>query len=285
MGPDLEDAREQSRRVWDAMAAGWEAGRQDLWAFSRPVSEWLVERIEPRPGQTILEVAAGLGDTGLLAARRLGATGRVLVTDFAPGMVAAARRRAAELGLANAEFRELDAERMDLPPACVDGAVCRWGYMLMADPGAALGETCRVLRPDGRLAFSVFGAPDRNPWASLIGGVLVAGGHMSPPAPGSPGIFALSDPARIRALLDAAGFASPEIAEMPLEWRFPSLDAYWSFLTEMAGAISPVLRALTAEARAAVRVRWIELAEPFRGGGGYAFPALCLNVATRRPVG
>jgi SAM-dependent methyltransferase len=284
MGPELEDAREHSRRVWDAMAAGWEAGRQDLWAFSHPVSEWLVDRIDPRPGQTILDVAAGLGDTGLLAARRLGTTGRVLVTDFAPGMVAAARRRAAELGLANAEFRELDAERMPLASASIDGVVCRWGYMLMADPGAAFGETCRVLRPNGRLAFSVFAAPERNPWASLIGGILVAGGHMPRPAPGSPGIFALSDPARIRALLDAAGLASPDIAEMPLEWRFPGLDAYWRFLTEMAGAISPVLRTLTPEAQAAVRARWSELAEPFRADDGYALPALCLNVATRRPA-
>ena len=87
-----------------------------------------------------------------------------------------------------------------------------------------------------------------------------------------------------RALLDAAGLASPDIAEMPLEWRFPGLDAYWRFLTEMAGAISPVLRTLTPEAQAAVRARWSELAEPFRADDGYALPALCLNVATRRPA-
>jgi SAM-dependent methyltransferase len=284
MGTEFDQVRERSRSVWNSMAAGWEAARQDLWEVSRSVSEWLVERIDPRPGQTVLDLAAGVGDTGLLAARRLGETGRVIITDFAPQMVAAARRRAAELGVTNAEFRELDAERMALETASVDGATCRWGYMLMPDPGAALGETYRVLRPAGRLAFAVFGAPERNPWASLVGRILVAEGHLTPPAPGSPGIFALSDPARVRELVTGAGFSPPEVAEVSIVWRFPTPDAYWWFLTEMAGAISPVLRGLTPQAQAHVRARFDDLAAPYRSGEGYALPGLCLNVAGRKPA-
>ena len=283
MKPDSDDIRERSRRVWDAMATGWETRREDLWRFSRPASEWLVERVDPRPGQTILDVAAGVGDTGLLAARRLAGTGRVLVTDFAPRMVAAARRRAAELGVTGVEFRELDAERMALESQSVDGVVCRWGYMLMPDPGAAFGETYRVLRPGGRLAFSVFGPPERNPWASVAGRVLIAGGHMAPPAPNAPGIFALSDPKRVRELLSRAGFAPPEIAEVPLAWHFASVDDYWWFLTEIAGAISPILRALDPAAQAQVRARIDDMVQPFRSGDGYTLPALCLNVSTQRP--
>lgn len=284
MEPKLDEARERSRSVWDAMASGWESFRYDLWELSRPVSEWLVERLDPRPGQTILDVAAGLGETGFLAARRVGETGRVLVTDFAPSMLAAARRRAAELGVINVDFRELDGERMALGSACVDGVVCRWGYMLMANPGEAFRETSRVMRPGGHLAFSVFGAADRNPWASLVGRILVEERHIPPPVPGSPGIFALSDPKRIHELLTQAGFASPDMAEMLLTWRFSSSDAHWWVLTEMAGAISPILRGLAPEAQAKVRTRLGEMAQPFRAGDGYAFPALCLNVATRKPA-
>jgi ubiquinone/menaquinone biosynthesis C-methylase UbiE len=121
-----EQVRERSRSAWNAMAAGWETARQDLWELSRPVSEWLVDRLDPHPGQTVLDLAAGFGDTGLLAARRLGETGRVVISDFAPEMVAAVRRRAAELGITNAEFRELDAERMALVAGSVDGVTCRW---------------------------------------------------------------------------------------------------------------------------------------------------------------
>jgi ubiquinone/menaquinone biosynthesis C-methylase UbiE len=284
MEPMRDEARERSRSVWDAMAPGWETGRQDLWEFSRPVSEWLIEQLDPRPGQTILDLAAGLGETGFLAARRVGETGRVLVTDFAPRMVGAARRRAAEFGVTNADFRQLDGERMDLESESVDGVVCRWGYMLMTDPGAAFGETYRVMRPGGRLALSVFGAPDRNPWASLVGRVLVAEKHIPPPVPGSPGIFGLSDPKRIRELLIGAGFVSLDVADMSLTWRFPGLDAYWWLLTEMAGAISPILRGLAPEAQAKVRTQLDEMAQPFRADDGYAFPALCLNVATRKPA-
>lgn len=284
MEPMRDEARERSRSVWDAMAPGWETGRQDLWEFSRPVSEWLIEQLDPRPGQTILDLAAGLGETGFLAARRVGETGRVLVTDFAPRMVGAARRRAAEFGVTNADFRQLDGERMDLESESVDGVVCRWGYMLMTDPGAAFGETYRVMRPGGRLALSVFGAPDRNPWASLVGRVLVAEKHIPPPVPGSPGIFGLSDSKRMRELLIGAGFVSLDVADMSLTWRFPSLDAYWWLLTEMAGAISPILRGLAPEAQAKVRTQLDEMAQPFRADDGYAFPALCLNVATRKPA-
>ena len=284
MDSALDETRDRSRKVWNSMAQGWETRRQDLWEFSRPVSEWLVERLDPRPGQTILDLAAGLGETGFLAAPRVGETGRVLVTDFAPRMVAAARRRAAEFGVTNAEFRELDAERMTLESECIDGVVCRWGYMLMADPGAAFGETWRVMRPGGRLAFSVFGAPDRNPWASLVGRTLVAQGHMPPPVPGAPGIFALNDRKRISELIDRAGFAAPDVTEMTLTWRFAGPDAYWWFLTEMAGAISPILLGLAPDAQAKVRGHIDDLAQPFRAAGGYAFPALCLNVATRKPA-
>jgi ubiquinone/menaquinone biosynthesis C-methylase UbiE len=281
---ELDDVRQRSRSVWNAMAPGWETARQSLWEFSRPVSEWLVDWVDPGPGQTILDLAAGLGETGFLAARRVGETGRVLVTDFAAAMVDAARRRAAELGVTNAEFRELDAERMALAAGSVDGVVCRWGYMLMADPGAAFGETFRVMRLGGRLAFSVFGAPGHNPWASLVSRILIAERHAPPPVPGAPGIFALSDVPRIRELVTRAGFDPPDVVEVPFTWAFPTPDAYWWLLTEMAGAISPIVRGLAPVAQAKVRARMDDLAEPFRAGDGYAFPALCLNVGTRKPT-
>jgi ubiquinone/menaquinone biosynthesis C-methylase UbiE len=198
MAAQPEAARQRSIVAWDAIAPGWYSEREELWKTSRPVSEWMVRRLDPQPGDTILELAAGLGDTGFMAAPMVGETGRVIITDFAHEMVAAARRRAEEVGVENAEFRTLDAERMDLETDGVDGVLCRWAYMLMIDSATAFAETRRVLKPGGRLSFSVWAAPERNPGLSLASRVLVELGHIPPPDPDAPGAFVMADPGRIR---------------------------------------------------------------------------------------
>jgi hypothetical protein len=70
-----ETARQQSRAAWGAVARGWYAQREELWKASRPVSEWMVQRLDPQAGDTVLELAAGLADTGLMAARLVGESG------------------------------------------------------------------------------------------------------------------------------------------------------------------------------------------------------------------
>jgi SAM-dependent methyltransferase len=240
----------------------------------------MVRRLDPQPGDTVLELAAGLADTGLMAARLVGRSGRVIVTDFAPEMVAVARRRAEELGVQNAEFRTLDAERMDLETDSVDGVLCRWAYMQMIDPAKAFAETRRVLRPSGRLAFSVWAARECNPTLSLAGNVLVELGHTPPPDPEEPGAFFMADPGRIRKIVVGAGFDEPEIEEVSFPWRFVNQDAYWRYLTETAASASRVLRALSPEPQNTVRERVHEAARPYLSGEGYDFPAMCLNAVT-----
>ena len=280
MSGQHETARQQSKAAWGAVAPGWYAQREVLWKASRPVSEWMIRKLDSRSGDTVLELAAGLADTGLMAARLVGEAGRVIVTDFTPEMVAAARRRAEELGVHNAEFRVLDAERMDLETDSVDGVLCRWAYMLMIDPAKAFAETRRVLRPGGRLAFSVWAARERNPALSLVGTVLVELGHIPPPDPEEPGAFAMADPRRIRELVVGTGFAEPEIEEVTFSLPFADRNAYWRYLTETSASSSPVLRSLPSEEQDSVREQIHEAARPFQSDEGYDFPALCLNVVT-----
>ena len=275
-----EAARQRSRATWDAVATGWYTQREEIWESSRPVSEWMIQRLDPQPGDTVLELAAGLGDTGLRAARLVDRSGRVIITDFAPEMVAAAHQRAEEIGVENAEFRTLDAERMDLETNSVDGVLCRWGYMLMIDPAAAFAETRRVLRPGGRLAFSVWAARERNPTVSLAGRILAELGHVPPPDPEAPGTFFMADTGRIRELVVGAGFAEPVIEEVSFRRRFANQDAYWRFLIETSATTSPVLRSLPPEAQGTVRERVHEAARPFHSGEGYDFPGVCLNAVT-----
>jgi SAM-dependent methyltransferase len=274
---DLQAYREASLQTWDQMATGWEARREWQLGFTGAVNRWLVDRVDPQPGQTILDIAAGTGDLGFLAAERVRPGGRLITTDFSPEMLAAAQRNAEENGVEGAEFRVLDAERMDLGDDSVDGALCRWGYMLMADPAAALAETRRVLRDGGRLGFAVWQTPDRNPWAAIPGITLVQRGHLPPPEPGAPGIFALGDRGRLGELVAGAGFAEPEIEELTFEWRYGE-DDLWASLMQLAGPLAVVIRAQPEDEQRAIRAAVEEQLEQFRDGDELRVPAACWGV-------
>ncbi len=253
---DLEQYRAASLNIWEHMAGGWGRMRQMVWEVTGPVGEDMVTGLDPKPGDTVLELAAGTGDTGFLAAAAIGDEGTLISTDFSPAMVEEARSNAERLGLENVEFRVLDAEKMDLDDDSVDGVLCKYGYMLMADPAAALAETRRVLRPGGRVSFSVWGAPEHNPWASIPGKTMVELGHIPAPQPGDPGILAMADHDRIRELVTGAGFGEPQIKEIRVRWPMADLDDFRLFIDELAGPIKFALAALSEEDRAAT---WKEL--------------------------
>jgi ubiquinone/menaquinone biosynthesis C-methylase UbiE len=276
-----EDAQARRRQyeVWEARAPFWEKRRERIWSASRAISEWLVAKVDPRPGDVILELAAGTGDTGLLAADRVGASGRVVSTDLSPGMVAAGRRRAAKLGIRNVDFRTLDAERMELEDESVDGVLCRWGYMLLPDPEAAFRETRRVLRRGRRVAFSVWSAPEGNPWETLLDDVLVGEDVVEPPDYAAVGnMFSFADRKRVEHLLAAAGFSDPKFEELPVLWRYRDVDDYWEMETELPGTLSAALQRLDPQRLAAVRRLIAEAIEPYRSRDGYAIPGRTLNV-------
>jgi SAM-dependent methyltransferase len=257
------------------MSGGWEDRREWLMGITAVVNEWLVDHTDPQPGQAVLDIAAGTGDLGLLAAERVGDEGRVISTDFAPEMVDVARRQGDARGARNVEFRVMDAERMDLDDDSVDAALCRWGYMLMADPAQALSETHRVLRDGGPLAFAVWATPDRNPWAAVPGMTLVQRGHMPPPEPGAPGIFALGMPERIRELVAGAGFAELELEEIAFDFRYSDADDAWDALVRLAGPLARAVNALPDDERDATRAAIIENLRPYRNDdGSYAAPAV-----------
>src|SRR5688500_899056 len=148
----MSDAKQESRKRWGAAARAWEAHGEALRRETMPVSSWMVEAIQPQPGDTLLELAAGPGDTGFLAAELIRPGGTLISSDIAPEMLTVAQERARRLGIDNVRFKQIDAETsIDIEAASLDGVLCRWGYMLMTDPGTALQETRRVLKPGARL--------------------------------------------------------------------------------------------------------------------------------------
>ena len=278
---DLEEYRKLSHDIWEQMAPGWDGWNGMLAEAGRPVTDDMVAALEPRPGETILELAGGAGVSGFAAAALMGGEGRLIMTDFSQNMVDAQRRRGEELGFRNIDYRLMDAERMDLDDNSVDGVLCRWGYMLMADTAAALRETRRVLRDGGRLSFSVWGAPDDNQWATIIARILVERGHMDPPESGAPGIFAMAEPARIESLITGAGFEWPQLREVHMQWTFESFDEFWQYTLEIVGAIALVLAQLDDREREAVRHETQSRFEEFAANGRYEMPGVCINGLTR----
>jgi SAM-dependent methyltransferase len=273
---ELEDYRRTSYDVWEAMAPGWERWRAQLAEALTPVREWLIRELASRPGDTVLELGAGAGDTGFKAAAIVGERGRLISTDFSPDMVEVARRRGGELGLGNVDYQVMDAERIELDADSVDGVLCQSTYMLMADPAAALSETRRVLRPRGRVALAVWGPPERNAWASIGGMILVERGHMPPPDPAAPGVFSMASEERTRALLEGAGFAVVRTEEVPMRFTFGDLDDYEKWVMDVAGTFAMVVRGLPEDEREALKGNLLEAFAPFATDRGYELPGVAL---------
>jgi SAM-dependent methyltransferase len=223
----------------------------------------------------VLELAAGPGDTGLLAAELIAPGGTLISSDAVEEMVTIARARAAELGIENVEFRTIDAEWIDVGTAELDAVLARWGYMLLVDPATALGETRRVLRPGGRVALAAWTGPDDNPWASAPTAELVAMGAIEPPDLDAPNMFAFRDPQRIRTLLEDAGFTDIVVEQIPLLFRFPSLDDWWDVQLDISTSLADNVGALTPaqrdDLRDAIDAR---LAQHVADDGSVALPGL-----------
>ncbi len=232
--PDAGDPRAASLRAWEEAAPGWVRRQDIVREFGAPVATWMIDAILPQPGHRVLELAAGLGETGMLAAELVAPIGGVIISDQAEAMLAGARERAEELGLTNVEFQLLNAEWIDLPVASVDAVLCRWGYMLMSDPQTALGETRRVLRPGGRVALAVWDAAEHNLWAALPAEELRRRQLVPVPAPGAPGQFALGEPERVREMLERAGFTEVRVEALELRRRHASFDELWEATLDLS---------------------------------------------------
>jgi SAM-dependent methyltransferase len=267
------ERRRRSLEHWEAAAPGWVARQKTVRRLSEPVSLWMIDAIEPQPGQRVLELAAGLGETGFRVAELVAPIGGVITSDQSEAMLDGARNRAAQLGLNNVEFQAFNAEWIDLPLASVDAVLCRWGYMLMADPAAALRETRRVLRPGGRLALAVWDAIEHNPWAALpalelrergLGDAPASDGSLAP----EPGPFALGDRGRLLELLEQTGFSGVWVDALELREECESFQELWETTLDLSRNFHDAVLSLSARRIEQVRASLQERFAPYTADDG-----------------
>jgi SAM-dependent methyltransferase len=266
--------REESRRRWAATAAGWEQRADWLRKATMPVSAWMIDAIRPQAGHALLELSAGPGDTGFLAAELIQPGGTLVTSDVVPEMLSVAQRRAEAQGVRNVRFRQIDAEVIDQPAASIDGVLCRWGYMLMADGEAALRETRRILRQGGRVALAAWTSPNDNPWSAIPASELVSRGLTEPPDPAQPGQFAWATEGAVVEQLEAAGFVDHEVAAVAFTLPYTSVDDWWEATSALSMSFGTTAAGLDAATRETIKAALAErAAEWMARDGSLAMPA------------
>lgn len=275
-----EDQRLEMLERWERGAAGWSRRADSIQEFGMRVSVWMVEHLDLQPGQRVLDLAAGPGDTGFLAAELVKPGGTLISSDASRAMLGVASGRARDLGVTNVEFKRLELEWIDLPTASVDAVLSRWGLMFALDPAAALQECRRVIRPGGRIAVAVWDVAEGNPWATVANRALVELGHVEPQDPEAPGMFALADAERLGALLAEAGFLDVLVEAVDLARAAPSVHGFVEEAADLNPQFAEIRSRLTREQWAAVTARIAELSRPFADeSGALRFPARALAAA------
>lgn len=280
---DAESFKSSMREQWDNAAPGWDAHTAAIRAWLAPATEAMLDMAGVADGMRVLDVAAGAGDQTLDVARRVGPAGYVLATDLSPAILALARQRAAQSGVANVQTRVADGEQLGVDAGSFDAVVCRLGLMLFPDPLQGLREMHRALRPGGGICAVVFGRPENNPCVTTLLATALRHAGLPPRDPAQPGgLLSLGRPGRIEELFRSAGFRDVASTALPAPFRMPSVQHYLDFVRSSASPIQQILSRLDEPARQAA---WAEMAQrlaQFQTADGWAGPNELLLTAARR---
>ena len=277
--PAVQQFKEQQTRHWNSVAGGWAAWLAWTEREFAPLTEWFAERAGWAPGARILDVASGSGYPALAAAARVRPGGTVVASDISPDMLAVTSAAAAAAGLENLEYRTMDAEALTIDDASVDAVTNAYGLMFCPDPGRAIREAHRVLKPGGRIALVAWDQLSKSPFFNVI--FPVGGKHLSltPSAPGVPGPFRFSTPGELESLLRDAGFVDVRVESRPISLAFESAAHYGRIFMDVAwkaridALAEPQLEAFRDDVAAAV--------QPQMAGGALRLVATSLCASGR----
>jgi ubiquinone/menaquinone biosynthesis C-methylase UbiE len=218
---DTASVAKAQREFWNGEATRrWVIEQARIDRLMSNVTEAALAAAAPKPGEIVLDLGCGTGTTTLRLADAVGPSGHVLGVDISGQQLELARQRVAAAGVTQVQLVLDDAATHDFARESFDLGFTRFGVMFFADPVAAFRNIRSAMKPSGRLLLAVFRSGPENPWATAS---VAAIRHLVPPAPAlgpeEPGQFSWSDPARVRRILDGAGFS--DVVLTPLD---PSFD-------------------------------------------------------------
>ena len=246
---DSEQFKIAQRQSWDSVAPGWKEWWQTVEVAAQKVSDRLVELAEVKPGQKVLDIATGIGEPAITAARKLASsgnnvdgTGYVLATDVSTQMLTIAKQRAATLGLQDIiQFKEADAEMLELSESSFDAVLSRWGLMFMPNLNNTLSRILRALVPGGRLACAVWAEASKVPFISFPLNIIMHELNVPPPPIGAPGPFALADISILQNALSNTGFTDIKYERLNVTFEFPRVEDYINYTKDIGSTIKIML--------------------------------------------
>jgi len=256
---DTNQFKMDQRQNWDSVAEGWKQWWDAFEKGAQRLSNRLIELAKIKSGQRVLDIATGIGEPAITAAKIVGTSGHVLATDISTQMLGIAKERAASLGLQDIiEFKESDAEILDLSDSAYDAVLCRWGLMLMPNLDAALSKIHDSLISGGRFAAAVWADAPKVPIISLAARIISEQLRMPPPPAGVPNPFSLADMKKLENHLVKAGFSDLQIETVNVTFEFASGEDY----SQYCQAVSASARiALSKETEERTETIWIKVAE------------------------
>ncbi len=238
-----EEFKAAQRAGWNSVAPGW----RKWWAMfedgAQTLSDKLVELAELKPHHRVLDIATGIGEPALTAARKVQPNGQVIGIDISSEMVAIARERAKEVGLdAVAVFEDIDAENYLYPSSSFNAVISRWGLMFLPNLTSTLQKIRASLVPDGILSAAVWSVPDKAPVLMLAFRTAAQKIGLPPPGAGSPGPFKLADTVTLENSFIEAGFRNIKIETVNLRFRFNSANDFVNFHRAINAPIHGMLK-------------------------------------------
>tara|TARA_R110000772_G_scaffold38354_13_gene90546 strand:+ start:1343 stop:2185 length:843 start_codon:yes stop_codon:yes gene_type:complete len=246
-----DDIINQQRESWNNFSSGWKKWDSVNMRFLRPVGEGIIDELALQDHYTVLDVASGTGEPGLSIAERVN-KGKVIGIDISEGMLASAQEHAAKRKLANYQTLTSDVSILPFPDHNFDAISCRMGFMFFADISATLNEMHRVLKPNGRLAVSVWAGAPQNFWVMVTMGTISDLMNLPAPPADAPGMFRCAKEGFMEGHLEAAGFHNIKVTEVSTVLN-QDAETYWEMITEVGAPIVAAMSNADIEMRAKIK--------------------------------